>query len=72
MAEGPFGFLDLLPKVLAHPCLKKCVCGVLYVPTRAMEKFRNLGMSKVLGVLVLASCILGFLLYFVVYFSFHY
>lgn len=31
-------------------------------PTKAMEKFKNLGVNKVLGVLVLATYILGFLL----------
>lgn len=54
--------MELLPKLLAHLCLEKCICGVLYVPTKAMEKFRNLGVNKVLGVPVLASYILGFLL----------
>lgn len=41
--------------------------GVLYVPTKAMEKFRNLGVNKVLGVPVLASYILGFSLAFLVW-----
>lgn len=55
------GFLELLPKLLAYPCLEKCICGVIYIPTKAMDKFRNLGMSKVLGVFMLANYILGFL-----------
>lgn len=56
----PLGFLEILPKLLAHPCLEKCICGVPYIPTKTMEKFRNFGMNKVLE--VLASYILGFLL----------
>lgn len=66
MLEGggreTIGFSELLAKLLAHPHPKKCFCGVLYVNVKAMEKFRNLGMNKVLGVLMFANYILGFLL----------
>lgn len=56
------GFSELLAKLLAHPHPRKCFCGVLYVHAKAMEKFRNLGINKVLGVLMFANYILGFLL----------